>query len=122
MATKNGDILSGFQDSGTLALRLWRDFRRKVHNDALLGGVMHDTAQWPILIEVFCAQLSGKPIKASDICDTTGLSMATTLRHLAKLERLNAITRRRCSQDTRRIFIELKTQWGDAIRAVLASC
>lgn len=99
----------------TKSIRVWRDFRRGAADHQLLRKAAHDTPQLTILIELFCMEDKELPMTASDFCQDTGISMATTLRHLSKLEMIGAIKRNRCTKDTRRVFISLTDRWRAAI-------
>lgn len=70
------------------------------------GHVINDSS-WPIVLDLFEAQLRAEKVRTTQLCSSSGLPQTTVLRYLDHLEKFSVITRERDPEDHRVTLVTL---------------
>lgn len=70
---------------------------------------------WDLLLHLYQAHLDGQEMTVGDLIDQTGLKPTTASRWLDCIANRDWLSRRRCEQDHRRIFVELTPKGATAM-------
>lgn len=99
-----GDVSSGMSSSLEIARRYVQ--QRRLRRDIFRAEVFREPA-WDILLDLYCARLSGKEVSIMDACIAAGVPSTTGLRYVRRLLATNLVTLRRDTTDRRRSWVEL---------------
>jgi DNA-binding MarR family transcriptional regulator len=94
--------------------------QRRLRSRYFGDGLFRDPA-WDILLDLFVAEHEGKKISVSSASGAAGLSTASGLRWLAKLEEQGLIIRVRAHSDARTIHVELTHEAREKMISLLTS-
>lgn len=97
-----------------------RHYKQRRIRDRSLGEHLFRDPAWDILLDLYVAEAEGKPISVGSACGAAGLSTATGLRWLAKLEKEALIERTPAGSDGRTIYVTLTTQGRDKMTGLLS--
>lgn len=103
---------------GALIMEVTLEIRRRKRRVELLG-VSHDIFSmpaWELLLELFLADLLGKPNSVSTVGLDTSIPQSTVQRWLVVLEKLQLVQRRRDPLDKRRQWVSLTRKAHKALR------
>lgn len=107
---------------GALITEVELEIRRRKRRVELLG-VAHDIFSmpaWELLLELFLADLLGKPNSVSTVGLDTSIPPSTVQRWLVVLEKLQLVQRRRDPLDKRRQWVSLTRKAHKALRRYFA--
>lgn len=80
--------------------------QRRLRRDIFRADVFREPA-WDILLDLYCARLSGKEVSIMDACIAAGVPSTTGLRYVRRLLATKLVTLRRDATDRRRSWVEL---------------
>ena len=92
-----------------------RAARRSIFGSALFGE-----PAWEVLLELYEAQLTGRPESVSSLCYASGVPATTALRWIHNLEKEGWIERSADPKDRRRILVDLSKKGRDALDELFA--
>lgn len=78
-----------------------------------LPAVAFGEPGWDMILQLYVADCTGRPIDVSALCSSTGVPKTTALRHLDRLAARDLVERRSDDADGRRIFVLM----GDTLRS-----
>lgn len=65
---------------------------------------------WDVMLDLYCARLTGKEVSMMDACIAAGVPSTTGLRYVRRLLASKLVTRRRDVKDRRRSWVALTDQ------------
>jgi len=84
------------------------------------GGIRFSDPSWDMVLELYVATCEGRHVAVSRLCNLSGGSTTTALRHIEQLEALGYIVRQTDPEDGRRLIVSTLTpllhafeQWLD---------
>ncbi len=111
------------KDRETLASVILRSRQRR---SSYFPAIALGEPGWDMILQLYVAECSGRPIDVTALCGSTGVPKTTALRHLDRLAARQLIERRDDDADGRRIFVlmsetlRLQTErWLDATALAL---
>lgn len=87
----------------------------------LRGEFALDSSVLEVLVEIYLAEVSGRPLSVTSASTCGGLSQTTGLRHLTILEEQNLVIRYRDRNDRRRSFVGTAQQARARLIAVMGA-
>jgi DNA-binding MarR family transcriptional regulator len=99
------------QDLGDLALRTYRERRRR--NEIFADDTLFGEPAWDILLDLFVAGEKNKRVAVTSACIGSGVPSTTALRWLNVLELRGLVEREDDNQDARRSFVRLTPKARD---------
>lgn len=92
-----------------------RHLRERQARARFLPGVGFGEPAWEMLLELYIAQVRGRPVSVSGLCYSSGVPPTTALRRVHDLETKRMISKVNDRNDGRRIFVRLTRVGIDAI-------
>ncbi len=89
--------------------------------DRLLGGSLFGEPIWDMLLDLFAHASIRRRVSVSSLCLASAVPQTTALRQMRVMESHGMITRRADPLDSRRVFVELSTEWYSRVDKLLAS-
>jgi DNA-binding MarR family transcriptional regulator len=108
-------------DRGTIrSLELARHYlrQRRLRRDALGGDLLREPA-WDIMLDLFCAKLTGREVSIMEASVAGGVPSTTGFRYVRRLLASKVVTECRDAKDRRRSWVELSEEATRQVEAWL---